>query len=180
MMKKRKDGCYLSDLYKQTRDSRPFNIIKYIVCTVISMIYAIGIYFIFNFMCINMIKNKNGDIYSYYEISFNVYFSIIFIHFFMIYIDTSLYNYVVIVFFAVQFCANFLFVISFDKINFDNNKLSGVLREILHLDTSFLSVIIACVIGCFPFYTLVYRLSRQNMPKFRFPSCRQCAGMSLR
>ena len=100
-----------------------------------------------------MIKNNKGDIASNYEMIFNVYFSIIFIHFFMIYIDTSLYNSLVIICFAVQLVSNLLFITVFDRISFDN-KLSGVLREIMHMDTSFLSLIITCNIGCLPFYIL--------------------------
>ena len=143
----------LPDLYKQARDLKPFNIIKYIICTFISIIYAVGIYFIFSLMFINMIKNSKGDIASYYEMIFNVYFSIIFIHFFMVYIDTSLYNSLVFIFFGVQLFANILFITVFDRISFDN-KLSGILREIIHMDSSFLSLIITCTIGCLPFYIL--------------------------
>ena len=152
--KKKKWMLYLlPDLYKQTRDSKPFNLVKYIICTFIAVLYAVGIFSFFSFMYINMIKNIRGDFVSYYELIFNVYFSIIFIHFFMIYIDTSLFNFLVFIFCFLQLFSDFSFVIIFDRISFDN-KLSGILREIVNFDATFLTSIIICGIGCLPFYIL--------------------------
>ena len=152
--KKKKWMLYLlPDLYKQTRDSKPFNLIKYIICAFISFIYAFEIFFFFSHMYIDMIMNSRGEIPSYYELIFNVYFSIIFIHFFMIYIDTSLFNYLVVIFLFLQILGDFLFIVIFNKIENDN-KLSGIVGEIIHFDNSFLTVIINCAVCCLPFYIL--------------------------
>ena len=43
-----------------------------------------------------MIKNIKGDTSSYYELIFFTYLSIIIIHFCMVYIDTSFYNYIIV------------------------------------------------------------------------------------
>ena len=152
--KKKKWMLYiLPDMYKNTRDSKPFNIIKYIICTFISIIYAILIFLLFSFVYIDMIKNKRGETITYYELIFHVYFSIVFIHFFMVYIDTSLFNYLILIFFIAQILADCLFVIIFNKISNDN-KLSGIAGEIFHLDVSFLTWLINCSICCLPFYIL--------------------------
>ena len=88
----RKILLLLPDMYQQTRDSKPFNIIKLIVTTIISIIFAIIVTLIFNKSFIELIKNEKGDMISIYELSFYAYLASIIIHFFMVYIDTSLFN----------------------------------------------------------------------------------------
>ena len=143
----------MPDIYSQTRDSEPFNIVKYLICTVISILYACLIYFFFNYTDIEMIKNKSGHAVTYYEIIFYVYFSIIFVHFFMVYIDTSYFNLFIYILFACQIIADLLFVIVFNKIANDN-KLSGVLGEVINSTPVFLTAVVNCAICCFPFYVL--------------------------
>ena len=143
----------MPDIYSQTRDSEPFNIIKYLICTVISIIYACLVYFFFNYVDIQMIKNRNGHVVTYYEIIFYEYFSIIFIHFFMVYIDTSFFNLLIYLLFVIQIFADTLFIIVFNKISNDN-KLSGVVGEIINGTSVFLTAIVACAICCLPFYIL--------------------------
>ena len=143
----------LPDMYKQTRDLKPFNLIKYIICTFISIIYALLVFFIFSFSYKGMIKNIRGETITYYEFIFYTYFSIVFIHFFMIYIDTSLFNLLIIIFFIIQIFADLSFVLVFNHISNDS-KLSGVIDEIFHFDISFLAVVINCAVCCLPFYIL--------------------------
>ena len=152
--KKKKWLLYLlPDLYKQTRDSKPFNIIKYLICTFISIVYALLIFFFYNYIYIHMIKNNRGEIITYDEFSFNIYFSVIFIHFFMVYIDTSLFNLLVLLFFFGQILADFLFVVILNNIGNDN-KLKGLISEILSFNVSFFTLTINCSVCCLPFYIL--------------------------
>ena len=152
--KQRKMMLYLlPDMYKQTRDSKPFNIIKYLVSTFLAVIYACLIFIFFNFSYIKMIRSGRGDTITYFELIFYTYFSIIFIHFFMVYIDSSFFNWFIIIFFFVQIFADILFVIAFNRISNDN-KLSGIVGEIVNSLISFLTVIINCAICCLPFYIL--------------------------
>ena len=143
----------LPDIYSQTRDSEPFNIVKYLICTVISIIYACLIYFFFNYVDIEMIKNKDGHVVTYYEIIFYVYFSIIFIHFFMVYIDTSYFNLFIYILLIIQIICDTLFIIVFNKISNDN-KLSGIVGEIINGTSVFLTAVANCAICCLPFYAL--------------------------
>ena len=147
--KKKKWLFYLlTDLYKQARDSKPFNIVKYLICTFISIVYALLMFSFDNYIYIHMIKNHRGEIITYDEFSFNIYFSVIFIHFFMVYIDTSLFNLFVFIFFFAQILADSLFVIILNNIGNDN-KL-----KILQFNASFLTLIINCAACCLPFYIL--------------------------
>ena len=140
-VKKRKWMLYLlPDLYKRTRDSKPFNIVKYIICIFISAFYAFVIFSFFSFIYFDMIKNIRGENATIYDFVFNIYFIIVLLHFFMIFIDTSLINWLVIIFFFIQIFINLLFVIIFNKINNDN-KLSGIVGEIIHSYSSLLGFI---------------------------------------
>ena len=54
-------GVLLPEMYKQTRNSKPFNIIKYLTSTLISIIFDVIIFLIFKTSFSNMIKNERGD-----------------------------------------------------------------------------------------------------------------------
>ena len=152
--KKQKWIIYLlPDLYKQTRDSKPFNIVKYIICTFISIIYALVIFFCCNYIYMDMIRNFKGENSTYYDMIFNIYFIIVFLHFFMIFIDSSLINYLVIIFFIIQIFSNLLFIIIFNKIDNDS-KLSGIVGKIIHSYPSFFGFISVGGTCCLPFYIL--------------------------
>jgi hypothetical protein len=71
----------------------------------------------------------------------------------MVYIDTSFFNLLVYLLFVIQIFADTLFIIVFNKISNDN-KLSGVVGEIINGTPVFLTAIVACAICCLPFYIL--------------------------
>ena len=142
----------LPDMYKQTRDSKPFNIVKYLLSTFISLVFSIVIIFIFNKSFNEIIKNGKGDISSISELIFYDYLSMLIIHFFMIYIDTSLINYIVILFFIIQIFLDIIFIIVMNRIPNDN-KLSGITSHLIS-NILFLALIMICSLICLPFYIL--------------------------
>ena len=140
------------DMYKQDRDSKPFNIIKYLVITFISFIMSLILFSIFNISYFKMIRNSSGDPASFYDLIFNLYISIIFIHFFMVYIDSSLFNYLIIICFILQSLADILFLIIMNVTN--DNKLSGILGILIKSNISFFTIVISCASICLPFFIL--------------------------
>ena len=150
--RKKKMSYLLPDMYQQTRDSKPFNVVKYIITTIISLIFSIFIFLIFNKSFTGIIKNKNGDVSSFYELIFFDYLAIIIIHFFMVYIDTSLFNLINIIIFFIQILVDLLFIIVMNRIPNDN-KLSGITSQLISIN-HFLTLIISCAIICLPFYIL--------------------------
>ena len=142
----------LPDMYKQTRDSKPFNLVKYIISNLIALILSIFINLIFINSFGEMIKNEKGDFSSIYELIFFTYLSVLIIHFFMVYIDTSLFNYIVIIIFFIQIILDLLFIIVMNRIPNDN-KLSGVTSQLVST-IHFLTLIINCSLICIPFYIL--------------------------
>ena len=149
---KKKMGVLLPEMYKQTRDSKPFNIIKYLITTFISLILAIIISIIFTNSFCWAIIDKNGETSSIYDLIFFTYLAIIIIHFFMIYTDSSLFNYIIIVMFLIQVLIDILFIIIMDKIKNDN-KLNGITSKLIN-NINFLTLIISCACICLPFYIL--------------------------
>ena len=150
--RKMKMTYLLPDMYKQTRDSKPFNVIKYIITTILSFLFAIIIFFIFKASFNGMIKNSNGDIASYYELIFFIYIDIIIIHFSMVYIDTSLFNGLVLIFFVIQVIINVIIYVILDRVPNDN-KLNGISSQLFSLNI-FLVLIADCFAICLPFYIL--------------------------
>ena len=144
---------FFPDMYKQARDSKPFNIIKYLVITFLSFIISLIIFSIFNISYFKMIKNSYGDSATIYDLIFNLYISIIIIHFFMVYIDSSLFNYLIIICFILQILADLLFLIIMNVIDNDN-KLSGILSILIKSNISFFTLVISCASICLPFFIL--------------------------
>ena len=143
----------LPDMYKQARDIKPLNVIRYCVITFLSLIMALIFHGFFNYAFLNMIKNSNGSVATYYELIFYLYFSIVATHFFMIYIDTSLFNYLVIIFFFIQIIADILFVTIMNSIDNDY-KLSGIVGEVTNSPICFLASIAICSFICLFYYIL--------------------------
>ena len=148
----RKIAFLLPDMFKQTRDSKPFNLIKYIICNIIALILAIVLFIIYYNSFIDIIKNGIGDVSSYYEFIFFTYISILVTHFFMVYLDTSLFNYIIIIVFIIQIFLDIIFFLVINRIPSDN-KLSGVTSNLLSI-THFFTLIASCAIICLPFYLL--------------------------
>ena len=142
----------LPDMYKQTRDSKPFNLVKYIVTTCISLILSLVLFLILTNAFKDSIKNNRGDVSSYYELIFFNYIGILIIHFFMIYIDSSLFNYIILIFFGIQIFLDLIFIIVMNRIPNDN-KLSGV-TAFLFSTNHFFGLIGGCTVICLPFYIL--------------------------
>ena len=125
----------LPDIFKEYRDSLPFNLVKFIVIFIISIFvsylcYIIPIYsFDHNFYGADLM----GYQYSIWDSSFVTYISILFIHYFIMLIDTASYIPGIILFYIIQLllCFGFLWIcnIIIDSSEFYNN-VTFMLRNI--------------------------------------------------
>ena len=111
----------LSDIYKQFRDSYPFNLIKFIAIFIVSILFSYICYIvpIYSFVDNYYGYNKKGYQFSIWDSSFITYISILFIHYFVIAFDTNYYNPGIIIFYALQLIISFLFLLLCDKSNKD-------------------------------------------------------------
>ena len=149
---KKKIGFLLPEMYKQTRDSKPFNVVKYLCTTLIALILDIIVFVTLKTSFTNTIKNAKGDISSIFELIFFTYLTVLITHFFMVYLDSSLFNYIVLIIFIVQIVLDVSFINTMNKIK-DDSKLSGIIYELIsHIN--FLTFIMACSLVCIPFYIL--------------------------
>ena len=107
----------LPDIFKEYRDSIPFNIIKFFTLFIISIIVSYLCYIIPIYSFDNNVYGSNlmGYQYSFWDSSFVTYMSILFIHYFIILIDTSLYNPGIIIFYILQLFISFCFFIFCEK-----------------------------------------------------------------
>ena len=149
---KSKISLLLPDMFKQTRDSKPFNLIKYIICNIIALILSILLFVVYYNTFKDAIKNGKVDVSSYYEFIFCTYISVLVIHFFMVYLDSSLINYIIIIIFIIQIFLDIIFFLVMNRIPSDN-KLSGVTKYLLS-NSHFFTLVASCAIICLPFYIL--------------------------
>ena len=70
----------------------------------------------------------------------------------MVYMDTSLFNYIIIIIFIIQIVADISFITIMNGIKNDN-KLSGIISQLMSR-INFLALIICCSYICLPFYIL--------------------------
>ena len=143
----------LPDMYKQARDMKPINVVKYLVVTFLSLIMAMIYLGLFNLVFLGTIKNNRGNVPTFYDLIFYIYISILCTHLFMIYIDTSLYNYIIFIIFFIQVIMDILFFIIMN--NIDNDfQLSNKLGEILNSNICFLACVAICSTICLSFFIL--------------------------
>ena len=151
---KKKMDVLLPEMYKQTRDSKPFNVVKYIIISIFALILALIVSLIFNNSFSGMIKNGKGDISSIYELCYFTYLSMIIIHFFMIYTDSSLINYIIIIIFIIQVVVDIAFIAVMNTVKNDNKLSAGIISELMSSNINYLILIISCSYICLPFYIL--------------------------
>ena len=143
----------LPDIYKEYRESLPFNIVKFVLILVISIIFSCFVYYIPTYSYFNNVYGEYGIQFSYWDSCFTSYISIIVIHYLIISEDTSNYNPGIIIVYLLQLCICFLYLLICDKINSDfdiYNSHSIMLRNFCSLMTIFLS----CSFCLIPFYIL--------------------------
>ena len=150
---KEKMQYLLPDIYKQARDIKPLNIVRYCVITFLSLLISVIFHLFFCYIFKDMIKNKSGDITSINELSFFLYFSIVATHFFMMFLDTNIINYLTVIFYLAQIIADILFVIIMNAIDNDY-LLSGIVGEVTNSPICFLASIAICGFICLCFFIL--------------------------
>ena len=145
---------FLPNIFKEYRDSYPFNIIKFFSIFGISLIFSFICYIIpvisfrYNFYG----KGLGGFQYSYWDSSIMTYLSIIAIHYFIIIIDTFCYNSGIIIFYFIQIIIALAFLI-FVEVN-EESELHETLKFMLKNWNSWLTGLITCSLCLIFFYIL--------------------------
>ena len=145
---------FLPNIYKEYRDSIPFNIIKF------SGIFAVS--YILSFICyiipVHSFKSNfygmelKGYQYSYWDCSIMSYLCIISVHYFIMIIDTNCYNRGIIFFYCLQLATTIIYLIIFEYS--ESVNIYGNLRFLIKNWLSWLTYIITCWTCLILFYVL--------------------------
>ena len=116
-----KEKKYLKNLlpyiFKEYRDSLPFNLMKFIVVFLISIIFSYLCYMIPFYAFNNTCYGKNGYQFSFWDCSVVTYLSIGCIHYAIMCYDTSLFCPGIVLFYIIQLIVFLIFLLFCDKAN---------------------------------------------------------------
>ena len=147
----------LPDIFKEYRDSLPFNLLKFTVLSIIACL--------FSYICYSIpIYSYDHNFYGYdlkgyqlsiWDTSFASYISIIIIHYFIIFIDTHNFKPGIIIFYIFQLILTLCFLLFCDQAN-DNFEIYNSLTLMLSNILTWLTIIITSSF-CLLFFYIVRR-----------------------
>ena len=105
------------DIYKEFRESRPFNIIKFIFIYMLAFFIAILFFIIPAFSFYKGTYGMRGITYSFWDLSWVSLFSIILTHFAMVFQDTFLYIKFNIFWYSLQITVDVIVLIVLNQVN---------------------------------------------------------------
>ena len=145
---------FLPNIFKEYRDSHPFNLIKFFTIFLISMIFSFICFSIpiFTFRYNFYGEGSMGYQYCYWDSSITTYLSIIAIHYFIITIDTLCFSSGIIIFYAIQFVVTFAFLFFVEKS--EDSELYDTLGFMLKNLNIWLTIVITCSFCLVFFYIL--------------------------
>ena len=145
---------FLPNIFKEYRDSHPFNLIKFFTIFGISMIFSFICFSIpiFNFKFNFYGEGSVGYQYCYWDSSIITYLSAIVIHYFIMSIDTLCFSSGIIIFYIIQFIVTFAFLFFVEKNQ--ESELYDTLAFMLKNVTVWLTIIITSSFCLVLFYIL--------------------------
>ena len=141
------------NIFKEYRDSIPFNLIKFFTIFTLGIIFSIPIYFFPSFIYKFGIRGNDGTTFCFWDTSVVVFYTIIIVHFYMVFSDTLFIDYFIIIFYSIQLIIDFAFFIIYNSIHLDVD-INGDLFEFLGNPIFWLTLIITCSIVIIPFFIL--------------------------
>ena len=147
----------LPDIYKQFRDSYPFNLVKFFSIFIISILLSYICYIIptYSFTYNYYGSNQIGYQYSIRDTSFVTYISILLIHYLIIAIDTNSYNTGIIIFYIIQLIITFIFLVFCDQGN-DDFEIYNSLTLMLSNANTWLTLLLTIYL-CFLLFFILRR-----------------------
>ena len=150
---KKKLPYLFPDIYKEFRDSMPFNIVKFTVIYMIGFFIAILFYVVPAFSLFMDNYGNRGYSYSFWDVSFETMLSIIVIHFIMVFQDTLYYIKFNIFFYILQMIVNVVVLVIINSINLGKG-MDDTLWFIMGNWYFWLTLFAFCGLIVVPFYIL--------------------------
>ena len=119
LSQKKKLPYLFPDIYKEFRESKPFNIIKFIFIYMLAVFISILYYIIPAFSFYKGTYGMRGITYSFWDVSWACLFSIILTHFAMVFEDTFLYLRFTIFWYSLQIIVNIIVLVTLNQINLE-------------------------------------------------------------
>ena len=119
LSQKKKLPYLFPDIYKEFRESKPFNIIKFIFIYMLAVFISILYYIIPAFNFYKGTYGMRGITYSFWDVSWACLFGIILTHFAMVFEDTFLYLRFTIFWYSLQIIVNIIVLVTLNQINLE-------------------------------------------------------------
>jgi hypothetical protein len=150
----RKKMPYLfPDIYKEFRESKPFNLIKFTVIYMLGVFISIVIFIIPAFSFYREFYGNRGYANSFWDVSIQNIFAVVISHFFMVFQDTWLYIKFNIFMNILQIVVNVVVLVIVNKVNFECG-MDDTLWFIMRNWNFWFTLIAVCSTLCVPFYIL--------------------------
>jgi hypothetical protein len=150
---KKKLSYLFPDIYKEFRESKPFNIIKFIFIYTLACFISIIFYIIPAFSFYKGTYGMRGISYSFWDVSWESLFCIIITHFAMVFQDTFLYAKFTLFWYSLQIITNIIVLVTFNQINLETG-MDDTLWFIMGNLNFWFTLILVCGIIFIPFFIL--------------------------
>ena len=153
-LKQKKYLKYLyPDIYREFRDSKPFNMLKFYVIFILSLMNSASNYYISAYSYYKGSYGVRGYVFSYWDFSFTMFVACIVSHFFMIFVDTLYYIRLVWFWYILQIIVVILVLIIYNAIDLETG-MDNSLYFIMGNFNFWLTAIIETAVPCSLFYIL--------------------------
>ena len=149
----RKLSYLFPDIYKEFRESKPFNIIKFTFIYMIGFILGILFFVVPAFGLYREFYGNRGYVYSFWDVSWEALLSIIVTHFFMVFQDTLYWIKFNIFFYILQIVVNIIVLVIINSINLERG-MDDTLWFIMGNWYFWLTLLAICGLIGVPFYIL--------------------------
>ena len=150
---KKKLPYLFPDIYKEFRESKPFNIIKFTFIYMLGFFISIIFYIVPVFSFFREFYGNRGYAYSYWDVSWEAMFGVIVLHFFMVFVDTLYYIKFNIFFYILQIIVNVVVLIVINSINLEKGMDDTLWFIMSNCYFWFTLIMVVAIIGI-PFYIL--------------------------
>jgi len=150
---KKKLPYLFPDIYREFRESKPFNIVKFIFIYMIGCFIGIIFFIIPAYSYYKEFYGNKGYTFSFWDVSFEALLSLIVVHFFMVFQDTHYFIKFNIFFNILQIIVDVVVLVAINQINAETG-MDDTLWFIMGNWNFWLTLIATCGIICIPFYIL--------------------------
>ena len=152
--KYRKKLPYLfPDIYKEFRESKPFNVVKFTFIYMIGVFISVVFFVIPGYSMYREFYDSRGYAFSFWDVSLVYFLSVIILHFMMVFQDTWYYIKFNTFFYILQMIVNVIVLVVINQVNMETG-MDDTLWFIMGNWTFWLTLIAVIAIIFVPFYIL--------------------------